>query len=97
MGAAFGVTRPVAMRGWAPMDRIVGVSGARTGPAACIVAGASGAPAFFWGIERAAFVAAIDLDEHAPIVAAADAAIVADCVSVVEELAKLVSTLDRRP
>lgn len=96
MGAAFGVTRPVAMRGWAPMNRIVGVSGARTGPAVCIVAGTSGAPAFFWGIERAAFVAAIDLDEQAPIVAAADATIIADGVSVVEELARLVAALERR-
>ena len=96
MGAAFGVTRPVAMSGWAPLDRIVGVSGARTAPAVCIVAGASGAPAFLWGIENAVFIAAIDLDEQAPIVAAADATIIADCVAVVEELAKLVSARDRR-
>ena len=73
MGAAFGVTRPVAMNAWAPMDRLVGVSGARTAPAVCIVAGASGAPAFLWGIERAGFIAAVDTDEHAPIVGEADA------------------------
>ena len=96
MGAAFGVTRPVAMNGWAPIDRIVGVSGARTAPDVCIVAGASGAPAFLWGIEKAAFIAALDLDEHAPIVAAADAAIIADCVTVAEELARIASAGDRR-
>jgi electron transfer flavoprotein alpha subunit len=32
MGAAFGVSRPVAMNAWAPMDRLIGVSGARTAP-----------------------------------------------------------------
>jgi electron transfer flavoprotein alpha subunit len=78
------------------IDRIVGVSGARTAPDVCIVAGASGAPAFLWGIEKAAFIAALDLDEHAPIVAAADAAIIADCVTVAEELARIASAGDRR-
>jgi electron transfer flavoprotein alpha subunit len=66
MGAAFGTTRPVAMNAWAPMDRLVGVSGARTAPAVCIVVGASGAPALHWAIERAAFIAAVNLDEQAP-------------------------------
>jgi electron transfer flavoprotein alpha subunit len=96
MGAAFGVSRPVAMNAWAPMDRLIGVSGTRTAPELCIVVGASGAPALYWGIEKAAFIAAIDLDEHAPIVRNADVAVVDDGVAVIEELAKLVPTLDRR-
>ena len=87
MGAAFGVTRPVAMNGWAPMDRLIGVSGTRTAPALCVVAGAYGAPAFDWGIERAGFIVAITTDEHAPIVAEADAAVLGDAVAVVEALA----------
>lgn len=91
MGAAFGVTRPVAMNAWAPMDRLVGVSGTRAAPNVCLVAGASGAPAFLWGIERAGFVAAVDIDEHAAIVAAADVAVVDDAVSVIEALADLVA------
>ena len=96
MGAAFGVSRPVAMNAWAPMDRLIGVSGTRAAPELCIVVGASGAPALYWGIERAAFIAAIDTDEHAPIVRNADVAVVDDGVAVIEELAKLVLTLDRR-
>ncbi len=91
MGAAFGVTRPVAMNAWAPMDRLLGVSGARAAPAVCIVAGASGAPAFLWGIERAGFIAAVDSDEHAAIVAEADVAVLDDGVAVVEALADLVA------
>ena len=69
MGAAFGVTRPVVMNAWAAPDRQIGVSGTRTAPAVCLVAGASGAPAFLWGVERAGFIAAVDTDEHAAIVA----------------------------
>ncbi len=95
IGASFGVTRPVVMNGWAPMDRLVGVSGSRTAPDVCIVAGASGSPAFHWGIERARFVAAVNLDDQAPIVANADAAVLDDGVTIVEELARLIT--ERQP
>ncbi len=91
MGAVFGVTRPVAMNAWAPMDRLLGVSGTRAAPAVCIVAGASGAPAFLWGIERSGFIAAVDSDEHAAIVAEADVAAIDDGIAVVEALAELVA------
>ncbi len=96
MGAAFGVTRPVAMNAWAPMDRLIGVSGARTAPALCIVAGAYGAPAFYWGIERAGYIVAINTDDHAPIVGEADATVVGDAVAVVEALAARVKGPDGR-
>ena len=66
MGAAFGVSRPVVMNAWAPADRLVGVSGARTAPAVCIVVGASGAPALHWGIERAGFIVAVNSDDARP-------------------------------
>jgi electron transfer flavoprotein alpha subunit len=91
MGAAFGVTRPVAMNGWAPPDRQIGVSGTRAAPAVCLVAGASGAPAFLWGIERAGFIAAVDTDDRAPILHEADAVVVDDAVAVVEALAAVVA------
>jgi electron transfer flavoprotein alpha subunit len=91
MGAAFGVTRPVAMNAWAPMDRLIGVSGARTAPALCLVAGASGAPAFFWGIEQAGVIVAVDLDDQAPILRNADAVILDDAVAVLEELAEFIA------
>jgi electron transfer flavoprotein alpha subunit len=89
MGAAFGVTRPVVMNAWAGPDRQIGVSGTRTAPAVCIVAGASGAPAFLWGVERAGFLAAVDTDDHAPIGFEADAFVVDDAVAVLEALAEL--------
>jgi electron transfer flavoprotein alpha subunit len=91
MGASFGVTRPVVMNAWAPPDRQIGVSGTRTAPAVCVVAGASGAPAFFWGIERAGFIAAVDTDEQAAIAGEADAVVIDDAVAVVEALADMVA------
>lgn len=91
MGAAFAVSRPVAMNAWAPVDRLVGVSGARIAPAACLVAGASGAPAFLWGIERSGVIIAVNTDEHAPIARAADAVVRDDAVAVVEALADVVA------
>jgi electron transfer flavoprotein alpha subunit len=91
MGAGFGVSRPVAMNAWAPMDRLIGVSGTRTAPALCLVVGASGSAALHWGIEKAAFIVAIDLDEQAPIVRNADAAVLDDGVAVIEELAEFIA------
>ncbi len=96
MGADFGITRPVAMSALAPLDRLIGVSGARSAPALCIAAGAYGAPAFFWGIERAGFIVAINDDEAAPIAGNADAVVMDDAVSVVEELAEIVAAARRR-
>ena len=95
MGAAFAVTRPVVMNAWAAPDRQVGVSGTRAAPAVCVVAGASGAPAFVWGIERAGFIAAVDTDEHAPIAGEADVFVAGDALDVLEELADLVDRHSR--
>jgi len=91
MGAGFGASRPVVMNAWAPMERLIGISGTRTAALLCIVVGASGAPALYWGIEKAAFIVAIDPDEAAPIVAGSDAAVLDDGVAVVEELAEIVA------
>ena len=91
MGADLGVSRPVAMNAWAPMDRLIGVSGSRAAPAVCIVVGASGAPALHWGIERAGFIVAVNTDERAPIVRNSDAALLDDGVAVVEELAEIIA------
>lgn len=91
MGAAFGVSRPVAMNAWAPMDRLVGISGTRTAPELCLVVGASGAPALHWGIERAGFIVAVNPDDRAAIVGNADAAVLDDGVAVIEELAEIIA------
>jgi electron transfer flavoprotein alpha subunit len=91
LGAEFGVSRPVAMNAWAPMDRLVGVSGAMTRPALAIVAGASGSAAFLAGVERSRFLVAINTDDQAPILRCADVGVVGDAVTILEELAKRVA------
>lgn len=91
LGAAFGVSRPVAMNAWASMDKIVGVSGAMTKPDVCIVAGASGAAAFYAGIEKSKYIVAINKDIRAPIIKSSDVAIIDDYNAVMDELVKLIT------
>ena len=90
IGADFGVSRPVAMNAWAAMDKIVGVSGAMTKPDVCIVAGASGAAAFYAGIEKSKYIVAINKDIRAPIIKSSDVAIIDDYKAVMDELVKLI-------
>jgi electron transfer flavoprotein alpha subunit len=91
LGADFGVSRPVAMNAWAPMDKLVGVTGAMTKPDVCIVAGASGAAAFYAGIEKSKYIVAINKDIRAPIIKSSDVAIIDDYKAVMDELAKLIT------
>ena len=90
MGADFGVSRPVAMSAWAPMHRMIGVSGAMTKPEVCIVAGVSGTAAFYAGIEKSKTIVAINTDIRAPIIKAADVAIIDDYKAVMAELVRIV-------
>jgi electron transfer flavoprotein alpha subunit len=90
MGADFGVSRPVAMSAWTPLHRMIGVSGALTKPEVCIVAGVSGTAAFYAGIEKSKTIIAINTDIRAPIIKAADVAVIDDYKAVMAELAKIV-------
>ena len=90
MGAEFGVSRPVAMSAWAPMHRMIGVSGAMTKPEVCILAGVSGAATFYAGIEKSKTIIAINTDIRAPIIKASDVAVIDDYKAVMAELAKIV-------
>jgi len=89
IGADFGVSRPVAMHVWAPMHRLIGVSGAMTKADICLVAGVSGAAAFYAGIEKSKFIVAINKDIRAPIVKSADVAIIDDYKAVMNELYRI--------
>lgn len=88
IGAEFGVTRPVAMSAWAPMEELIGVSGTLTHPKICIAVGCSGAPAFYAGIEKSAFIAAVNSDKNAPLMKKADAAVEASGAAFIEALEK---------
>lgn len=90
MGAGLGVSRPVAMSAWAPMDRLIGVSGTLAKPKICIAAGASGAPAFYAGIEKSGFLVAINTDEKAELLKKADVSIQGDCMEILRELSQVI-------
>lgn len=89
LGADFAVSRPPAMSAFAPLRKLIGVSGALVSPDVCIAAGISGAPAFFAGIENSGFIAAINTDPNAPIVGKSDVAVIDDYRPVVKELVRL--------
>lgn len=90
IGAELGVSRPVAMSAWAPLNRLIGVSGEITAPQICIAAAVSGTAAFYKGIENSVKIIAINTDREAPIVQAADVAVIDDYEAVLEELANIV-------
>lgn len=88
-GGQVGVSRPAAMNAWLPMNHLIGVSGAMTSPDVCITAGVSGAAAFYAGIEKSKFIAAVNTDEHASIMKNADVVIVEDFKPFIEALNKI--------
>ncbi len=87
LGADFGVSRPAAMSAWVPMHQMIGISGAVTKPDVCILAGVSGAAAFYAGIEKSRFIVAINRDKRAPITKTSDVVIIDDYKAVLDELA----------
>lgn len=90
IGGELGVSRPAAMNAWAPLHRLVGVSGAIIQPDICITAGVSGAAAFYAGIDKSKFIIAINSDERAPIMKKADIAVADDFVPVMDALRALI-------
>jgi electron transfer flavoprotein alpha subunit len=89
LSAEWGVSRPVAMNAWAPLERLVGVSGAMAAPGWAACFGASGAAALLSGISGAKRIASINIDPEAPIMAGSDLAIVGDAKAILAELKKL--------
>lgn len=90
MGAGFGVSKPAAMGGWAPLSSMIGISGASAAPKLCIAAGVSGAAAFFAGIEKSGTILAINTDPEAPIMDRSDAFVQGDYREILPELIRLI-------
>lgn len=91
LSAGFGATKAVASLGWAPMDRIIGVSGIMARPERCLVLGASGAPAFYAGIAPGQRILAVNTDPYAPILAGADLVMQCDCPALVDQVLEQLS------
>jgi len=78
IGAAIGVTRPLADKGLMPRDHQVGSTGCAVAPKVAIVLGASGAAHFVSGIREAEVVISVNKDPNAPIGSFTDYAFVED-------------------
>jgi electron transfer flavoprotein alpha subunit len=69
--------------GWVPEERIVGVGGELIAPDLYIACGISGDIHHYYGLQDARFVVAINTDEKAPIMKAANIAVVGDARQVI--------------
>ena len=72
-GFDFGVSRPVAMCGWAGIDELIGVSGQKLYARIAVTIGVSGSAAFFTGIENCGFILSVNTNKNAPIAEKCDA------------------------
>lgn len=85
-GFSFGVSRPVAMRGWADISEIIGVSGRIYAPKVTIAIGVSGAAAFMAGIEQSDYILAVNSNPSAMIAKQSDAIIADEYQNVLQPL-----------
>ena len=85
-GAALGCSRPLVDTGLCEYPHQVGQTGCTVAPDLLICLGISGASQHLAGIANAKKVIAVNNDPDAPIFAAADYKIVADCMEVVREM-----------
>ncbi len=92
LGGAVAGSRVVTNLGWRPHTDQVGQTGARIAPDLYIACGVSGAIQHMVGCKSAKRILAINKDEHAPIVAHADYAVIGD---IHEVLPALVAELRR--
>lgn len=89
MGAEVGCSRPIAeQKKWMPLDRFVGISGQKFKGSLYVAIGISGQIQHLGGIGNAGIIAAINIDEKAPIFAQADYGIVGDLYEIVPLLTK---------
>jgi len=86
LGASFGVSRPLADKGMAPRERVVGSTGYSVNAELAIVAGVSGAAHFASGIRSAKTVIAINSDPNAQIFKHADYIVTGNLFEVLPEL-----------
>ncbi len=95
-GFDFGVTRPVAMRGFGGVEEIVGVSGSMLAPKITVALGVSGAAAFYVGIEKSGYILAVNINPEANICRQADAVIADDYANLLDSLFARLSPYARK-
>jgi electron transfer flavoprotein alpha subunit len=83
MGAEVGCSRAFAENQWLPYEGYIGISGAKVKPDLYISFGVSGQVQHLSGMRDSKTIVAVDINENAPIFAAADYGIVGDLYEVV--------------
>lgn len=86
IGGIMAVSRPVADKGKAPKDLVVGSTGSSLNAKLALVLGVSGASHFSSGIRDVGTVIAINSDQEAPIFSQADYCVNGDLFKIVPEL-----------
>ena len=92
LGGMAGASRPIVDDGWADPSRQVGLTGKITKPGLYIAAGISGASQHMVGCSAAKTLVAINNDPDAAIFRYAKYGIVGDCLEVLREVTKAVSS-----
>ncbi len=90
LGAAVGCSRAVTMAGWRPHSDQVGQTGTKIAPDIYIACGISGATQHMAGCKGAKRLLAINPDVEAPILAAADYAVIGDLHEVVPAISEAI-------
>jgi len=90
LGGAVGCSRAVTMAGWRPHSDQVGQTGTKIAPDIYIACGISGATQHMAGCRGAKRLLAINPDVEAPILAAADYAVIGDLHEVVPAISEAI-------
>jgi electron transfer flavoprotein alpha subunit len=85
-GSTFGVSRPLADKGMAPKNLVVGSTGSSLNAKLAVVVGVSGAAHFTSGLRNVETVVAVNSDPNAEIFKHADYCVVGDAAKVVPRL-----------
>lgn len=85
-GATLMCSRSIVERGWLPQNRQIGLSGNSVAPKLLVAFGISGSVQFMAGIGGAHRLIAVNMDENAPLLRAADLPLVGDLYAVAEAL-----------
>ncbi|GFN23553.1 electron transfer flavoprotein subunit alpha/FixB family protein [Thermanaeromonas sp. C210] len=94
LGAELGCSRGVAEeRKWLPADLYIGISGATVKPRLYLSFGISGQVQHIVGVRDAKIIAAVDINENAPIFQAADYGIVGDLYEILPLLTAAVKKI----
>jgi electron transfer flavoprotein alpha subunit len=83
LGGAVGCSRAVTSLGWRPHSEQIGQTGTRIAPELYVACGVSGATQHIVGCQGAKHILAINTDREAPIMSAADYAVIGDLNQIV--------------